>query len=63
VPRVIGLRLGRARQRIRRARCSVGRVRRVRTRRALRGRVVRQRPRPGAVRRVGFPVNLWVGRG
>jgi beta-lactam-binding protein with PASTA domain len=35
----------------------------VRTRRALRGRVVRQSPRPGAVRRVGFPVNLWVGRG
>jgi beta-lactam-binding protein with PASTA domain len=62
VPRVIGLRLGAARQRIRRARCSVGRVRRVRTRRSLRGRVVRQRPAPGAVRRRGFPVNLWVGR-
>jgi hypothetical protein len=62
VPRVIGLRLGQARQRIRRARCSVGRVRRVRTRRSLRGRVVRQTPRPGAIRRRGFPVNLVVGR-
>jgi hypothetical protein len=37
-------------------------VRRVRTRRSLRGRVVGQSPRPGAVRRVGFPVNLRVGR-
>jgi len=63
VPRVIGLRLGQARQRIRRARCSVGRIRRVRTRRALRGRVIAQSPRPGAVRRVGFPVRLVVGRG
>jgi beta-lactam-binding protein with PASTA domain len=62
VPRVIGLRLGVARQRIRRARCRVGTVRRVRTRRTLRGRVVGQSPRPGAVRRVGFPVNLRVGR-
>jgi len=63
VPRVIGLRLGAARQRIRRANCRVGRVRRVRTRRSLRGRVVGQNPRPGAVRRAGFPVNLRVGRG
>jgi beta-lactam-binding protein with PASTA domain len=37
-------------------------VRRVRTRRSLRGRVIRQDPRPGAVRRRGFPVNLVVGR-
>jgi beta-lactam-binding protein with PASTA domain len=62
VPRLIGLRLGVARQRIRRANCRVGTVRRVRTRRSLRGRVVGQSPRPGAVRRVGFPVNLRVGR-
>jgi beta-lactam-binding protein with PASTA domain len=38
-------------------------VRRVRSRRSLRGRVVAQNPRPGAVRRRGFPVNLLVGRG
>jgi beta-lactam-binding protein with PASTA domain len=63
VPRVVGLPLGRARQLIRRARCSVGRVRRVSSRRGLRGRVVSQRPAPGTVRRRGFPVNLWVGRG
>jgi len=42
--------------------CVVGTVRRVRSRRSLRGRVVAQSPRPGAVRRVGFRVNLRVGR-
>jgi beta-lactam-binding protein with PASTA domain len=59
---VIGLKLGVAKQRIRGRRCRVGTVRRVRSRRSLRGRVVGQSPRPGAVRRVGFPVNLRVGR-
>jgi PASTA domain len=63
VPRVIGLRLGVAKTRIRRARCSVGRIRRVRSRRALRGRVVGQSPRPRAIRRRGFPVRLLVGQG
>jgi beta-lactam-binding protein with PASTA domain len=56
------MRLGQARQRIRARNCSVGRVRRVRSRRSLRGRVVAQNPRGGAVRRRGFPVNLLVGR-
>jgi beta-lactam-binding protein with PASTA domain len=59
---VIGLRLGVARTRIRRANCSVGRIRRVRVRRSLRGRVIGQSPRPGAIRRRGFPVKLVVGR-
>jgi eukaryotic-like serine/threonine-protein kinase len=63
VPDVIGLRLGQARQRIRARNCSVGTVRHVRSRRQLRGRVVGQNPRGGAVRRRGFPVNLLVGRG
>ena len=57
-PALIGLRLGVAKQRITRANCRVGRVRRVRTRRSLRGRVVGQSPRPGAVRARGFHVNL-----
>jgi FG-GAP-like repeat len=60
VPRVIGLRLTRARTRIRRANCSVGRISRVRSRRV--GRVLRQSPMPGAVRRRGFKVNVVVGR-
>jgi len=60
---VIGKRIGAARTRIRSRNCSVGRVRGVRSKRALRGRVVAQTPRPGAVRRQGFPVKLLVGRG
>ena len=60
VPRVIGLQLGRAKTRIRRAHCSVGRIRRVR--RGRPGRVLAQSPRPGAVRPRGFPVRLVVAR-
>lgn len=60
VPKVIGLRLGRARSRIRARHCSVGRVRRTRSRRV--GRVISQSPKPRAVRRRGFPVKLVVGR-
>ena len=62
VPRVIGLRLGAARVRIRRAKCSLGRVRHVRTRRALRGKVVAQRPRAGSKRTRGFRIRVVVGR-
>jgi hypothetical protein len=60
VPRLIGLRTSRARTRIRRAHCSVGRIRRARSRRV--GRVIGQSPRPGTVKRRGFPVMLVVGR-
>jgi hypothetical protein len=60
VPRVIGLTLGRARTRIRARHCSVGRIRRARSRRV--GRVISQSPRPSAVRRRGFPVRLVIGR-
>jgi len=60
VPRVTGLRLGRARARLRRAHCSKGRVRKARSKRV--GRVLAQSPRPGSVRRAGYPVRLVVGR-
>jgi hypothetical protein len=62
VPRVTGMTLARAKTRIRRAHCSLGRVRRVRSRRSLRGKVVSQTPRPGTVRPRGFRVTLRVGR-
>jgi hypothetical protein len=62
VPRVVGLRLAKAKQRIRRAHCTVGRVRRVHTSRRLRGRVVRQSPRARTIHRRGYPVRLVVGR-
>jgi hypothetical protein len=62
VPRVVGLRLVRARTAIRRAHCSVGRVRGVRSR-AARGRVVRQSPRAGTKLRRGARVTLVISRG
>ena len=61
VPRVLGLRLARARTKIRKAHCAPGRVRRVRRPRRA-GRVVRQSPRRGTTWRRGKRVNLVVGR-
>jgi beta-lactam-binding protein with PASTA domain len=53
--------LNRAKSRIRSKHCSVGRItRRVSSRRV--GRVISQRPRPGAVKPAGFKVKLVVGR-
>jgi beta-lactam-binding protein with PASTA domain len=60
VPRVIGLTLRRAKTKIRAKHCSVGRIRRAHSRRV--GRVIGQSPRPGTVKRRGFPVKLVVGR-
>ena len=60
VPGVVGLRLATARRRIQRARCSVGRIRRARSRRV--GRVLAQSPRRGSVRPRGPAVRLVVGR-
>jgi hypothetical protein len=62
VPRVTGKTLMRARRMIRLAHCSVGRVRRARSKRA-RGRVVSQRPRAGRILAVASKVNLVVSRG
>jgi hypothetical protein len=59
VPRVVGLRLGQARVKIRRHNCSVGTVRRQQSTRV--GRILRQRPRVGVKRR-DFPIDLVVGR-
>jgi beta-lactam-binding protein with PASTA domain len=60
VPRVIGMRLAKAKTRIRRANCRVGRVRHARSRRL--GRVIGQSPRAGRVKPAGFRVSLVVGR-
>jgi len=59
---VLGLRLAAAKTKIRRAHCSVGRIRRARSRRSLRGRVIAQSPRPRTVKRRNFPVRLTIGR-
>jgi hypothetical protein len=60
VPLVIGMRLARAKRAIRALDCSVGRIRRVRSKRV--GRVVGQSPRPGTVHRRGYRIRLVVGR-
>jgi beta-lactam-binding protein with PASTA domain len=57
---VIGLKLRKAKARIRARHCSVGRIRRARSRRA--GRVIAQSPRAGKVKPRGYPVKLVVGR-
>jgi beta-lactam-binding protein with PASTA domain len=54
------MKLRKAKARIRTRHCSVGRIRRARSRRP--GRVLAQSPRAGKVKRRGFPVKLVVGR-
>jgi beta-lactam-binding protein with PASTA domain len=60
VPRVVGLTLRKAKTKIRAKHCSVGRIRRSRSRRV--GRVIAQNPRAGKIKPRGFRVNLVVGR-
>jgi len=60
VPRVLGLLLSSAKVRIRHRHCSLGGVRRRHSRRV--GRVIRQHPAPGVIRRRGYPIVLVVGR-
>ena len=62
VPRVIGMRLAVARQKIGRANCNTGRVRRARSAKTRVGKVLSQSPKAGAVRTRGTKVNLVVGR-
>jgi beta-lactam-binding protein with PASTA domain len=59
-PNVLGLSLGAATNRIRASHCSLGRVRRARSRRV--GIVIAQSQRPGRIKRAGYPVHLVVGR-
>jgi len=59
VPKVSGMRLADARERIRRASCSVGAVR-YRASRGPRGVVVSQRPQARAERKIGTRVSLAV---
>jgi hypothetical protein len=60
VPRVIGMTIAQARRRIRARHCSLGRVRRTRSRRI--GRVLWQSPRPGRRMPANSRVSLVVGR-
>jgi GH25 family lysozyme M1 (1,4-beta-N-acetylmuramidase) len=62
VPRVIGMRIAKARARIGRANCSVGRVRRARSSARRAGKVLAQKPPAGSRRPRGSRVILVVGR-
>ena len=62
VPRLIGMRLAKARVRIRRANCSLGRVRRARVRSRRVGKVLAQNPRAGLRRSRGHRLKLVLGR-
>ncbi len=62
VPKLVGSTLAEARRRVRRANCTLGAVRYVNSRRA-RGRVVAQRPRPGAKLRPRGRVKVGVSKG
>jgi beta-lactam-binding protein with PASTA domain len=55
--------LAQARAAIVRARCRLGRVRLAPSSRAMRGRVIRQKPVPGKTLAAGARVSLVVGRG
>lgn len=61
VPKVVGLRLAAAKTRIRHASCALGRVKRVESKKENVGRVLRQRPRPGARLAPRARVELVVG--
>lgn len=63
VPRVVGKSLRAARAALARARCRIGKVRRMYSRRATRGRVVSETPRAGTRMLRGSKVNLVLSRG
>jgi beta-lactam-binding protein with PASTA domain len=60
---VVGLTLAKARTRIARAHCRVGKVSRVRSTARKKNRVIRQAPRPGRRLASGGKVNLTLGKG
>jgi beta-lactam-binding protein with PASTA domain len=63
VPNVLHLKLAKAKAKIRRRHCGVGRITRKHSSHANRGRVIKQSPKASPrKRRNGFRVNLTVGR-
>ena len=62
VPKLAGKTLAATRTALRRAKCALGRIRRIRTRRSRVGRVVAQGTRPGTRRPPGTKVAVTIGR-
>jgi len=63
VPKVKGKRLAAARLALRRAACTVGKVKRAYSKKVKKGRVLSQKPRPGAQLPAGTKVNLVISKG
>jgi uncharacterized repeat protein (TIGR01451 family) len=63
VPKVVGLGLKKARTRIVRAHCRVGKVTKKFSTRRKKGKVLSQKPKPGRLLAAGANVNLVVGKG
>jgi beta-lactam-binding protein with PASTA domain len=63
VPKVVGLTLKKARTRIVRAHCRVGKVTKRFTTRRKKGRVLSQKPKPSRLLAAGARVTLVVGKG
>ena len=57
---MLGLSLSKAKAKIKKAHCSVGRIRRARSNKV--GRVIGQTPKAGKIKPAGFKVKLVVGR-
>jgi hypothetical protein len=63
VPKVVGKTLKKARARIKKAHCRVGKIKRKASTKKKKGRVLKQKPKPGKILKPGAKVNLTVGKG
>ena len=63
VPKVVGLKLARAKAKIRGAHCAVGKITKKFSSPRKRGRVLSQKPKPGKTLPAGSKVALTVGKG
>ncbi len=63
VPKVVGLKLAKAKAKIRGAHCGVGKIKKKFSSRKKKGRVLAQKPKPGKTLTSGSKVNLTVGKG
>jgi uncharacterized repeat protein (TIGR01451 family) len=63
VPKVLGLKLAKAKVKLRRAHCRTGKVRKQFSTRRKKGKVVAQKPKAGKRLKAGTKVALWTGKG
>jgi hypothetical protein len=63
VPKVVGKTLKKARARIKKAHCRVGKITKKASTKKKKGRVLKQKPKPGRILRPNAKVNLTVGKG